>query len=308
MDLTNNKNVIQPSIELSSIPCDNNNFKSIVADFFKTKEENLAIFSCLENSIFSLLHSLDSRHLYLYAPINPIYEKVAIKLGYSIEYINRFLDLESSLIPNSIIIFANPSQPEGQVYDLDRLVNIWEESNTTVIIDESHLSFTKASSFKNKINTNLEIYIIEALEYFYAIEDFELCLIHSSKQYIHKLYDKTPTCHMAKIQAKIFIQMIQDKSFSQISRGINILNKELLIQELSKISFIKEIYPSDTNYILIRIQSTDIKSLNTLLQEHNIQVLECDRYQFLDHHYGQITIQKNKDIRRIINIFNVINM
>ena len=307
MDLTNNKNIIQPSIEPSSIPCDNKDFKSIVAAFFKTKEENLAIFSCLENSIFSLLHSLDSRHLYLYAPINPIYEKIALKLGYSIEYINRFLDLESSLIANSVVIFANPSQPEGEVYDLERLINIWEASNIIVIIDESHLSFTKAPSLKNKINGNLEIYIIEALEYFYAIEDFELCLIHSCKQHIYNLYDKNPTCHIAKTQAKILIQMIEDKSFSKISRGINILNKELLIQELSKFDFIQEVYPSNTNYILVRLQNIDAKQLNKALQKYSIQVIECAKYYFLDNSYIQITIQKNQDIKKIIHIFSVIN-
>jgi len=139
----------------------------------------LELFNGASTAIYSLFRELDLEECYLYAPLYLEYKKSAILNGYKITDINRFTDINRDITKNSLVVFVNPSTPDGEFYNIYPLLQKWVEKNVTILIDESFLDFTPFQSATNYINSYDKLYIIKSMTKFY-----------SSASQIAKIYKK----------------------------------------------------------------------------------------------------------------------
>ena len=61
------------------------------------------------------------------------------------------------------MIFVNPSTLDGQLYDMQDLLALWQAVDCTIIIDESFLDFCVADSVAEYKANYLKLYIIKSL-------------------------------------------------------------------------------------------------------------------------------------------------
>ena len=305
MDLSKNINSLRADAN-TPISCDNKEFKKQIAHNLGLKRDNFLIYSCTDQALFALLHSLESNHLYIYAPSHLYYEQIATKTKKSIEYINRFVELESELLPNSIVIFSNPSFPDGNYYELDEFLEYWKSQNITVIIDESYLSFTKKQTLKKQIKNYENLFIIESLSPFYGIESLHLSLIHSKEDNLTQILNSTPSCHISSNEQNLLLSAFEDSSFKSVTSSVGLFNKELFINEFQKLPFVKDIYPSLTNYFLFRVEEKKIDLFKKFLETHKITITQCQNLQFLDKSFFALTIPKNKDVKKLLSLMETI--
>jgi threonine-phosphate decarboxylase len=55
------------------------------------------------------------------------YKKAALNFGYELNTINRFENIKEDVKENSLVIFVNPSTPDGKYYDLEELMQILDK-------------------------------------------------------------------------------------------------------------------------------------------------------------------------------------
>lgn len=304
MDLNLHINALKASQE-TTVPCHNIELKELLSRKFKLQKNSFSIYSCKEQALFSLLHSFNTSYIYIYAPSDKLYTQTAKKLDFQIEYINRFIELNSELLPNSIVLFTNPSFPDGNYYELDMLLENWKEKNIIVIIDESYLKLSSKKSLKAKLKNYSNLYIIESLTPFYGEEKLHLSLIHSISSNLQNIDEKNPSCHIPLEEQQILTALLNDTHFKKVSRSISIFNKELLINQLEKFIFIKDIYPTDTNYFLFSIKHQYLEKFIILLDTHNIKITHCKDMLFLDENFFSLTIPRNKEIKKLLSILKL---
>jgi histidinol-phosphate aminotransferase len=301
MDLSKNINPLKASSDFP-ISCENKEFKEVIANNFNLEIDTFNIYSCKEQALYSLLHCIKTSHLYIYAPTFTYYEQTALKTNKSIEYINRFIELESELLPHSIVLFTNPSFPDGNCYDLESFLEYWKSQNIIVIIDETYLSFTKKQSLKKQIQKYPNLFIFEELSPFYGVESLHLSLIHSQKQNLENINNTSPSCHISQNEQKLFLAVLNDTPFKSVSSSVSLFNKELLINEMDKLPFIKEIYPSHTNYFLFSIQEKMIEKFKIYLEQNQITITHCEDLEYLDKSFFTLSVPKNKDTKKLITL------
>jgi threonine-phosphate decarboxylase len=105
---------------------------------------DIEMFNGASAAIFALLRSLQPQHLVLYTPLYGEYAHIAGELGCKVQHIDRFSQLLADVPERSTVIFVNPSTPDGQLYDLQALLDKWQAAACTIIIDESFLDFSTA--------------------------------------------------------------------------------------------------------------------------------------------------------------------
>jgi threonine-phosphate decarboxylase len=302
MDLTKTINALKANTDIP-ISCDNQEFKDVIATHLNQKKDNFNIYSCKEQALFSLLHSLHSNHLYIYAPSHTYYAQTANKCKKSIECINRFIELESQLLPNSIVLFSNPSFPDGNYYELNSLLEYWESQNITVIIDETYLLFTSNPSLKNQIDSYKNLFILQELAPFYGIENLHLTIIHSDTKNLEDITNTTPSCHIAPNEQTLFLSALKDLPFTKISSTTTLFNRELLINEMKELDFIQNIYPSQTNYFLFSVKSKSIQIFIEFLTKNQIKITHCKNLEYLDKSFFSIVVPKNQAVHKLIRLF-----
>ena len=172
--------------------------KKAIAKNYKIKSSQMALFNGATSAIFELLNSLKQTRIYLYAPLYGEYEKAT--KNKQIIKINRFDNLYKRPKANSIVVFVNPSTPDGRYYDLTQLFEIWKEQNCTIICDESFLAFENLKSLRNQIKIYKKLYIIQSFSKFYSCGGVRIGAIFSHKSNIKKL--KTPLWNLTSFDAK----------------------------------------------------------------------------------------------------------
>ncbi len=257
--------------------------KKTISKRYKLKSSQIALYNGASSAIFALLANLPNQTVTLYAPLYGEYEKAAE--GKMIVKINRFEELYKKPPKKSIVVFVNPSTPDGKYYDLQKLFRIWKERKCTVILDESFLEFEKLKSYRSEIKNYDKLYIIQSFSKFYTCAGVRVGAVFSAKENIKKL--TLPMWALSSFDAKFLTKRLKDKAFRKKSRKKHKKCKKELQKILTK-HF--EVFKSNANFFLAKAD----KVMFDKLLKHKILVRKCGSFDYLDDNYLRFAIKDKK--------------
>jgi len=302
IDLSSNINFVKPKIDIdfnnldiSAYP-NYNSLKKLIAQNYNINSSELELFNGATTAIYSLFKELDLEECYLYAPLYLEYKKSAILNGYKITYINRFTDIYHKVKENSLVVFVNPSTPDGEFYNIYPLLKKWVEKNVTILIDESFLDFTPFQSATNYINSYDKLYIIKSMTKFYSSAGIRVGAIISNSKNIQKIHQREPLWKISQFDNAYIQSALKDKEFYEKAIAINNRNRDRVINILENSKYIDKIYHSLTNYLLIKLKGITAKEFQKMLIPYKIMVRDCSNFDFLDSSFVRIAIKDDKSI------------
>jgi threonine-phosphate decarboxylase len=310
IDLSSNINFIRPQIsidfntlDIASYP-NYNNLANAIGSLYKVSDKKIELFNGATTAIYTLFRelSLNLKHCTLYAPLYLEYEKSAKLNGYTIKYINRFENIYQEVQENSFVVFVNPSTPDGQYYDIKKLMNIWIEKNCTILIDESFLDFTPFQSAINYLESYNKLYILKSMTKFYSSAGIRIGALISQEKNIKAIQEKEPLWKISQFDSEYLQSALADKTFPKISKEINGKNKKYLISLLKKSSLIEKIYPSDANFIMIKLRGLTATEFQNKLIEHKIMIRNCSNFKFLDDSFVRIAVKDTNKLKALEDI------
>jgi len=252
--------------------------KTTLAENYKTDVKNIALFNGATAAIYALFGSLKGKKVYLYAPLYGEYEKAALANNKDIYKINRIEDIDAEVDKKSIVVFVNPSTPEGSFYDLEDLFLEWKSKKCTVVLDESFIEFEAHKSLKKHINDYKRLYIIQSLTKFYACPGVRIGAIFSNKKNIRSL--TTPLWNISSFDTAFIQERLGDADFKRASHKMHLEQKEELQMILKNSQLFDRIVESEANFILT--QSSHAIEIFKHLLAHKILVRSCESFDYLD--------------------------
>jgi len=296
LDLSSNINFIKPKIdidfnklEISAYPNYDRLYEAI-AKLYQVNRNQIELFNGATTAIYSLFRKLNLKDCTLYAPCYIEYRKSAQLYGYKIEYINRLDNIEKKPKEKSLVIFVNPSTPDGEFYDIDRVMRMWIDRECTILIDESFLDFTPFKSATKYLNYP-KLYILKSMTKFYSSAGIRIGAIISDRKNIKTLQKGEPLWKISEFDSTYLQSALRDIGFIQKSRTANSQNREYLIDILNKSSFIEKIYPSSANFVLVKLKDINATTFQDMLIPYKIMVRNCANFDFLDDSFVRIAVK-----------------
>ena len=294
LDFSSNINSYHPAIDTKLtndmlVKYGDSSYKTLKKSISKKyiiKKSQMALYNGASSAIFELFYpkgtqkTLKEKRVYLYAPLYGEYEK-ALQKHHKVIKINRFNSLHVEPKKNSIVVFVNPSTPDGKYYDLKRLFSIWKKKNCTIVLDESFLEFENLKSLRNQINNYKKLYIIQSFSKFHSCAGVRIGAIFSHKSNIKKL--KTPLWNLSSFDAKFLEKRLRDKKFDKKSKALHVENKKELFTILKDSKLFSKIYKSDSNFFLTK--SKKAPKIFKHLLKNKILVRTCGSFDFLSDKY-----------------------
>ncbi len=216
----------------------------VLSKKYKVSNKNIELFNGGSSAIFSLFKFLSLTQCTIYSPAYLEYKKAAKIFSYKINLINRFDDIYKNIYKNTLVIFVNPSTPDGLHYDMDKLMKFWIKKKSTILIDESFLDFTKYESCSKYIQGYNKLYILKSMTKFYSSASIRLGLILSSKKNIKKLKKHEPLWKISHFDSLYIQNVLKDDHFSSNTLTLTLENKTYLENFLLNYDFIEQIYKS----------------------------------------------------------------
>ncbi len=295
IDFSSNINLHQPQthINVSNAEitkyADSNykKLKKIIAHNYGVEKAQIALFNGATAAIYVLLKQLKQKKVVLYAPLYGEYEKAALESQKEIIKINRLQSLEVKVPKNSIVVFVNPSTPDGKFYALETLFAYWKKQNCTIILDESFLEFEAHSSLRAMINDFKKLYIVQSFSKFYSCAGVRIGAVFAHKKSVKKL--QTPLWNISSLDTAFLQERLQDSAFQKKSLKLHTKQKEELLAILQKSQLFEEIVQSDANFILTK--SSQAEQIFLHLLTHKILTRTCESFDYLSNDYLRFAVK-----------------
>ncbi|SFV58411.1 L-threonine 3-O-phosphate decarboxylase [hydrothermal vent metagenome] len=310
VDLSSNINFVKPkidisfnSLDISPYPNYNKLYKSI-SKLYSVRENQIELFNGGSSAIFSLFKLFALQDCTIYSPAYLEYKKAGQIFNYKITYINRFENIEQDIPKNSLVIFVNPSTPDGKFYNIDKLIKKWIKKRCTILIDESFLDFTDFKSATSYINCYDKLYILKSMTKFYSAAGIRVGTIISNTENIKKIKRVEPMWKISQFDSSYLQEVLKDRDFSKISKEINLANREYLYDILNRSNHIERVYPSSANYILAKLKNLTAEAFQKLLTPHKIMLRDCSNFDFLDEKYIRIAVKQKSSLELLKKVLD----
>ena len=298
IDLSSNINFVKPTIHLdfntlniSAYP-NYDALENSIASLYGMKPSELELFNGATSAIYALFRNLQTKEVTLYAPLYLEYEKASSLNGYNITHIERFDDIEKEPKENSLVVFVNPSTPDGCYYEMDKLMELWMKKGCTILVDESFLDFTPYSSVIPYLKRYEKLYVLKSMTKFYSSAGIRIGALLSTEENIKTIKAKEPLWKISEFDSHYLQEALKDKAFASKSREINEENRAYLREILKGSSYISKIYHSNANFILCKLDKIDAFNFQKQLNSHKIMVRNCANFQGLDKSFVRIAVKE----------------
>lgn len=305
IDLSSNINFLKPKInidfntlDISSYPVYDKLYESIALNY-NIKASQVELFNGGSSAIFRLFEILNIKTCALYAPIYLEYKKAAQLFCENIILINRLENMNKEVPLNSLVVFVNPSTPDGKFYEIKKYLKYWKRRGCVVLVDESFLDFTQEKSALRYLNDFDNLYVLKSMTKIYASASIRIGTIISSKKNIKKLRKKEPLWKLSHFDSIYLQKAMKDKNLIFKTKIKTKANRHFLIKTLKKSSFIKCVYKSEANYCLVKLKNIKANELQQYLAEYKIMIRNCSNFDFLDDTYVRIAIKSRKSIKAL---------
>jgi threonine-phosphate decarboxylase len=302
IDLSSNINHIKPDIsvdfnrlDISAYP-NYDELYACIADLYNVKPEQIELFNGGSSAIFTLFCKFGLKHCTIYSPAYLEYKKASVLFGYDTDLIDRFENIHRDVKERSLVIFVNPSTPDGAFYSIDTLMQKWIEKDCTVLIDESFLDFTDFESAARYIESYDKLYILKSMTKFYSAAGIRVGTVISNTQNIEKLKKSEPLWKISQFDSHYLQEVLKDRYFAQTSKVINQKNRTYLMQILQNSKYIQKIYPSNANYVLVKLNHLTAQKFQAILKPYKIMIRDCSNFDGLDEQHVRIAVKSRSDL------------
>lgn len=196
------------------------------------------------------------------AKINDV-ENIKVLLNRDFQ-IDTFEILEKMTKRTKLIFICSPNNPTGNLMDKEDIKFILENFDGLVIIDEAYIDFSEAESWIKEINNYNNLIVIQTFSKAFGMAGIRLGIGYANGQIIEILNKIKPPYNVNQLSQNKAIEILEDLDKIKIQIADIRINKRLL-QELSEVKLIKRIYPSQSNFILIKVDDAN-KRYNQLLE------------------------------------------
>ncbi|HEY8097270.1 MAG TPA: aminotransferase class I/II-fold pyridoxal phosphate-dependent enzyme [Methylobacter sp.] len=270
---------------------------------------DIELFNGASAAIFALLRGLQPKDLVLYAALYGEYAHIAGELGCNVYSIDRFSQLLADIPERSTVIFVNPSTPDGQLYELQELLEKWQAADCTIIIDESFLDFCVADSVAEQITHYDKLYVIKSLSKFYGCAGIRIGFILAATAAIKELQRFEPAWKLSSLDMAYMQQALANTAFIEQTRQQTARLRALLHQALQDSGLFDKIYPGQANFLLARLANGgDGYQLQAFVEPSRILIRVCDNFEGLNKSHVRFAVKDEQAIAQLAHSLKEIHL
>ncbi|MFN5422427.1 MAG: histidinol-phosphate transaminase [bacterium] len=189
--------------------------------------------------------------------------------------------LEQSIKPNTKIIWiCSPNNPSGNAIDRQDIEMILNNFDGLVVVDEAYVNFSKHQSFINMIDEYPNLVVLQTLSKAWGLAGLRVGMAFASVEIIGYLNKVKPPYNISQPVQELALEALDE--IGQVNDMILELveSREHLKTDLLSIPDVLKVYPSDANFLLVKIK--DAKKMYDYLIQGGIvvrdrsNVLLCD--------------------------------
>lgn len=165
-----------------------------------------------------------------------------------------------------LIFLCSPNNPTGNLLDKDEMMKVLTSFSGIVVLDEAYIDFAASQSWLPHLDKYPNLIILQTLSKAWGMAAVRLGMAFASPQII-SFFNKVKYPYNINALTQNYVAGELDDE-SQKNEWVYTLlaQREILEKEIGKLSFVEKVYPSDANFILIKVPDAN-KTYNQLVEK-----------------------------------------
>lgn len=181
-----------------------------------------------------------------------------------------------------LIFICSPNNPTGNSIALNDIETILNKFKGIIIIDEAYIDFSSIKSCTELLKNYPNLIVSQTFSKAWGLAAARVGIAFASKEII-ELYNKVkPPYNISKLNQEAAIKVLSN--YNQFEKNLQLIldEKEKLKAELNSISLVKKIFPSDANFLLVKVESAhkiydELVTKRIITRNRNKLVKNCIR-------------------------------
>ena len=182
--------------------------------------------------------------------------KVPLKSNFTL----NLEELKKSFTEKTKLLFlCSPNNPTGNSFSRKDLIDLIESFNGVVVIDEAYINFSSNSSLVSLINKYNNLIVTQTMSKAFGMAGIRLGMGFSNNKIVNYINKIKPPYNINLLTEKRALKELNNIDTIKTNIKIILEERNKLIDSLNELSFIIKVYPSDSNFILIKVDDADLR-------------------------------------------------
>lgn len=169
-------------------------------------------------------------------------------------------EILNCITPRTKIIFlCSPNNPTGNSFQSKGIFNLLRAFTGIIVIDEAYIDFSKEESWINRLVDFPNLIVTQTLSKAYGMAGIRLGCCYSSEEIIEILNKIKPPYNVNELTQLKAIERVMDQNLVRQEVEAILSQRDTLNNALEGIKFILHIYPSDANFILVKVDDANLR-------------------------------------------------
>jgi histidinol-phosphate aminotransferase len=156
-----------------------------------------------------------------------------------------------------IIFLCSPNNPTGNSFSDKNVVKLLQNFKGLVVIDEAYIDFSKKQSWMNELDEYPNLVITQTLSKAYGLAGIRLGICYASAAVISVLNKIKPPYNVNELTQLRALDRLSNPEKIKSEIASIIAQREELLKVLVDVKFVKKIYPTEANFILIKVDDAN---------------------------------------------------
>lgn len=207
------------------------------------------------------------------ADINDVeYRRVSLGDGFTLDVDGLLAATDAN---TKIIWICSPNNPTGNAFPLDSLAEVCARFEGITVIDEAYIDFSDKGTMVGMLDRFPRLIVMQTFSKAWASAAIRLGIAYASTDIVD-IYNKVKyPYNISELTQRQALAVLDDRERVAAVAVELVAARDGLAAELSAMPVVREIYPSDANFLLFRVDDAD--GLYAWLRDNGVIVRNRNR-------------------------------
>lgn len=154
-----------------------------------------------------------------------------------------------------IIFFCSPNNPTGNSLDREDMEMVLNNFDGIVVVDEAYINYSRQRSFLSELNNYPNLVVMQTFSKAWGLAALRLGMNFASKEIIDVLNKIKPPYNINGATQELALKALDHLEDVNAMIKETVKERDVLAGELMQLPVVENVFPSDANFILVRIKS-----------------------------------------------------
>lgn len=191
------------------------------------------------------------------ADINNVeYRQVNLEADYSLNADKVLAAVDNN---TKVIFLCSPNNPTGNLLNTTEVEKILKGFDGIVVIDEAYIDFSDKASWIAKLSKYPQMIILQTFSKAWGLAAARCGMAFASEEIISFFNKVKYPYNINILTQKLILEKLEQVEIKNNWVKEILSQRTLMIEELEQLSIVKHIYPSDANFILVKVDDANLR-------------------------------------------------